>query len=123
VSRSNKIMRVLAVLLVAALLSACSEYLARRDTIAESGGDAVATNKVVHMVDPWPVYSNDRNLAFNGQKMQNAVERYRNNRAITPRGIGTTSSYQSAQPESGGGGAANNSPVGPTITQPAAAVK
>ena len=29
-------------------------YLDRRDTVSFAAGDAVATNKVTHMVDPWP---------------------------------------------------------------------
>ena len=28
-------------------------------------------------VDPWPRYSNNNNLAFNGERMQRAVECYR----------------------------------------------
>lgn len=59
-------------------------YLDRRDTIALSGGDAVAGNTVTQMVDPWPAYSGDRNIAFNGQKMQTAVERYRTGKVIEP---------------------------------------
>ena len=36
------------------------------------------------MVDPWPRDSGNRNIAFNGQKMQTAVERYRTDRVIPP---------------------------------------
>ena len=36
------------------------------------------------MVDPWPPYSGDKNIAFNGQKMQTAVERYRTGKVIPP---------------------------------------
>ncbi len=59
-------------------------YLARRDTIAPSGGDAVAADTVVQTVDPWPPYSGDKDIAFNGQKMQTAVERYRTGKVIPP---------------------------------------
>ena len=75
------------------MLAGCSEYLDRRDTVALSGGDAVATNRVTQMIDPWPRASADRNIAFNGEKMQSAVERYRTGRVIQPRGIGTSGSY------------------------------
>jgi len=59
-------------------------YLNRRDTVALSGGDAVAANTVTQMVDPWPPYSGNKNIAFNGQKMQAAVERYRTGKVIQP---------------------------------------
>ena len=108
-------------LVLAALLTAvagCSEYIDRRDTIALSGGNAVATNVVTHMVDPWPRDSANRNIAFNGPKMQTAVERYRTNKVITPRGIGTSGAYGESQ-----GGQSNAAPVGATVTQSAAPVK
>ena len=66
------------------LLAGCSEYLDRRDTIVESGGNALASNAVTQMVDPWPSVSRDRNIPFDGQRMQRAVERYRTNK-VTPR--------------------------------------
>ena len=59
-------------------------YLDRRDTLALSGGDAVAGNTITQMVDPWPPYSGDRNIGFNGQKMQTAVDRYRTGKVIQP---------------------------------------
>jgi hypothetical protein len=118
--RFNNVMRTLALAGLFAVLGGCSEYLDRRDTIAMSGGDAQATNMVTQMVDPWPPESANRNIAFNGARMESAFERYRTNRVIAPRGIGTSSSYQ----DSGQGGAQNNpTPVGPTVAQPAAAVK
>ena len=59
-------------------------YIDRRDTVALPGGDAVAGNTITQMVDPWPDYSGDRNIAFNGQKMQSAVQRYRTGKVIQP---------------------------------------
>jgi hypothetical protein len=102
------------------VLGGCSEYIDRRDTIARSGGNAVATNVVTQMVDPWPPESANRNIAFNGPKMQAAFERYRTNRVVTPHGIGTSSAYQDAQ---GANSQNNGAPVGPSVTQPAAPVK
>lgn len=69
------------------LLAGCSDpglYWDRRETIALSSGDAVAANQVTQMVDPWPAQSGNKNIAFNGEKMQSAVERYRNNKVIPP---------------------------------------
>ena len=40
-------------------LAGCSEYLDRRDGLSVQGGNAVQTNKVAQMVDPWPRDSGD----------------------------------------------------------------
>jgi hypothetical protein len=73
-------------------LAGCSDiYFDRRDAIELSAGDAAKTNLVTHMVDPWPAASANRNIAFNGQKMQSAIERYRTNK-VTPPASGSTSS-------------------------------
>ena len=114
----SKAMRTLALATVLAVLCGCSEYLDRRDTIAKSGGNAVATNIVTHMVDPWPRASANRNIAFNGVRIESAFERYRSNKVTTPRGIGTSSTYQDAAPTAPGPG-----PVGPATTAAAAPVK
>lgn len=114
----SKAMRTLALATVLAILGGCSEYLDRRDTIAKSGGNAVATNVVTHMVDPWPRASANRNIAFNGVRIESAFERYRNNKVTAPRGIGTSSTYQDAAPTAPGPGA-----VGPATTAAAAPVK
>jgi hypothetical protein len=68
-----------------ALLAGCSDlYWDRRETIALGAGDAIAANEVEQMVDPWPPHSNDKNLTFNGERMQRAVECYRKNRVTPP---------------------------------------
>jgi hypothetical protein len=85
----------LALAVLFATLAGCSEYLDRRDNIALSGGNSVASNEVTHMVDPWPRDSANREIAYNGDKMQTAVERYRTNKVIPPVGTGTSTSYQS----------------------------
>jgi hypothetical protein len=82
-----------------AALSGCSDiYFDRRETIAPWSGNAVAQNKVVQMVDPWPPYANDRNIAFNGEVMQRAQERYREGFVIPPANATTSSAaYASAK--------------------------
>ena len=90
-----------AIIAVGAALGGCSDiYFDRRETVSLGANDAVETNKVVHMVDPWPPHSHNRNIAFEGQRMQAAHERYRNNRVITPVNVTTSSAaYQKAQAE------------------------
>jgi hypothetical protein len=116
---SSNMLRTLALAALLSALCGCSEYLDRRDTILLGGGDSVATNKVSQMVDPWPRASADKNIAFNGAKMETAVERYRTGRVIRPQGIGTSGSYQPADSNNQN----NTAPVGPTVTQSAAPVK
>lgn len=59
-------------------------YLDRRDSIALGAGDAVAANAITQTVDPWPAGGGDKNIPFNGQKMQSAVERYRDGKVTPP---------------------------------------
>jgi hypothetical protein len=104
-------LRTLALALALAVLSGCSEYLDRRDTIALGAGDAIATDNMTQMVDPWPRVAAQRNIGFNGARMESAVERYRTNRTYPPSNNGTSNSY--APPP------ANAAPAGPTVTQSA----
>jgi len=68
-----------------ALQAGCSDlYWDRRETVALSGGDAIAANAAMQMVDPWPPRSGDKNIAFEGQRMEAAVERYRTNKVTPP---------------------------------------
>ena len=108
-------------LLATTALAGCSDiYFDRRDTVSFGADDAVANNKAIHTADPWPRYVGDRNIAFNGAKMESAFERYRTNRVIAPHCIGTSTTYQ----DSGSGGQNNSAPVGPPVTTaPAAPVK
>jgi hypothetical protein len=90
---------VAALLACGAALSGCSDiYLDRREQIAPWSGNAVAQNRVVQMVDPWPPYAQNRNIAFNGEVMQRAQERYRDGRVIPPANATTSSAaYASAK--------------------------
>ena len=47
------------------------------------------------MIDPWPPYAGNRNIAFDGERMQAAAERYRTNK-VTPLATAATSSVQYA---------------------------
>jgi len=88
---------------VAGALAGCSDiYFDRRESIVPSAGDAIAANKVTHMVDPWPPSSANRDIAYNGEKMQTAVERYRQGKIIPPVNATTSSvAYQQAAQQAG----------------------
>jgi len=77
-------------LAAAPLLSGCM-YLDHRETVSFAAGDAPASNKVIHMVNPWPPYAGDRNIAFNGERMAGAAERYRTDKVKAIAGTGTSS--------------------------------
>lgn len=81
------------------MLGGCSDiYYDRRNSISLASGDAVAANKTAQMVDPWPAHSVNREIAFNGERMQAAQERYRTGRIIAPVNATTSSvAYQQAQ--------------------------
>lgn len=117
----SRIRPLAAVLLLGAMLAACSDiYYDRRETIALSAGDDVMTNRVTHMIDPWPPSSANRNIAYNGERAQAAVERYRLNRVIQPVNATTSSvDYQRAQQAAAG---ASNSTQASTST-PSASVR
>src|SRR5437660_12322982 len=95
-SRSNARGATILALAATTLLGACTDmYLDRRDTVSFAAGDAVAANKVTQMVDPWPLRAGDRNIAFDGERMAAAAERYRTNK-VTPLATAGTSSVQYA---------------------------
>jgi hypothetical protein len=100
-SKTEKCAALAAALAGALLLSGCgySELaVERRDTVSRYSGDAVATNRVVHMIDPWSPASGQRDIAFNGERAVAAIERYRTNRVTPPVNITTSSAnYQQVQ--------------------------
>lgn len=77
-------------------LSACSDiYYDRRDTISLASGEAMAANRVTHIIDPWPPHAANRNIAYNGEKAAVASERYRTGRVIPPVNATTSSAAYS----------------------------
>jgi hypothetical protein len=79
----------------AILLGGCSDiYYDRSDTVSVGAGDALAANRVTQIADPWPRYSSDNNIAFNGERMQAAAERYRRHEVILPRPYSTSNLSQ-----------------------------
>jgi hypothetical protein len=85
--------------LLSAMLGGCSEYYSdRRDTITLHSGEAMAANRVTHVIDPWPAASGNRTIAYSGEKAAIASERYRTGRIIQPVNATTSSAaYVAAQ--------------------------
>jgi hypothetical protein len=113
---SNKMWRTLGLVAVLALLGGCSQYFARQEGITANAGDALAADRVSMMVDPWPRASANKNIAFNGERMQRAVARYRTNKVIPPTIDGTSGAYQAQQTPQAAAPPAPPAPVGPTVT-------
>ena len=83
---------IVSTVLLATLLAGCSDiYYDRRETISVVSGEAMAANRVTHMIDPWPAASGKREIAYSGERMQTAHERYRTG-CITKPVNATTSS-------------------------------
>lgn len=76
------------------------QYFARRDSIALGLGNAVHSNRVIHTIDPWPSYSKNDKLKFDGQRMSLGITRYKANESIEPEGLQT----QDISGDNGSGG-------------------
>jgi hypothetical protein len=80
-------------------LGACQErrynrYLHARDTITLSAGDAVAHNKAVQTIDPWPAYSRKAAHTTDGKRILLGMERYQKNESLEPQGMETSERFK-----------------------------
>ena len=80
-------------------LGGCSErkygrYLAPRDTITLSAGDAVAYNKAVQTIDPWPAHSRKTTQTTDGKRILLGMERYQKNESLVPEGMDTSDRFE-----------------------------
>ena len=110
------------VVVIASSVAGCAEiYYDRRETVGSGSGDAVATNKVSQMIDPWSRASANNRIAFNGQLMQAAQDRYNRGKQVTPV-LPTQASkdYQSIQQQAA---STQSSTSQSTAATPAAPVK
>jgi hypothetical protein len=83
-SRSG-IKGIAAVVVIASAVAGCADiYYDRRETVGSGSGDALETNKVAQMIDPWSRASANNRIAFNGQLMQAAQDRYNRGKVNTP---------------------------------------
>ena len=106
---------------VTVVLGGCSDiYFDRRETVALGADDHIAVNRVAQMVDPWPYNVANKNIAFSGDRIQPAVERYRRHEVIRPVSPITSSMTQQQIPLTT---EAVTSPAQNNTTTPAAPVK
>lgn len=77
--RAHQVLRVLCLGgMVCAPLGACQDYLARRDTLTVGSGEAVHANIAKQVIDPWPAHAEAIEPSVSGERLQHAIERYRN---------------------------------------------
>jgi hypothetical protein len=121
-SKSTIEIAVKALVLLAPLVAGgCSDiYYDRRETVALGADDHIAANRVAQMVDPWPRNVANKNIAFSGDRLQPAIERYRKHEVIRPVSPTTSSSFQQQVPLTT---EAVTSPVQNQMSAPAAPVK
>ena len=96
------------------LLGGCSDYLDRRDTISLYCGEAMATNRVTQMIDPWPRGQRQRNIAYNGED-GDRVERYRTGKVIPPAQRTSSTYSQPSRTAAPSSDPNNTAPLGPTV--------
>jgi hypothetical protein len=68
-----------AVALLPLMLAACEHdrYVDRRDQVTFGSGDAVAANKAMHIIDPWPRAARTIEHGMSGERAEAAMERLR----------------------------------------------
>jgi hypothetical protein len=93
-ARTNKPFRsalplAMAGVLVGLMLAGCEEYRARRDGVTMGLGNSNTHNIAVQTVDPWPPYVGDNRIDQDGERARIAIQRYRKNKVIEPRGLST----------------------------------
>ena len=81
-------------------------YLRRMDGITPGAGNAKDFNAALHVIDPWPRYSGNRNIPANGERMVGAIERYRDVRKLPLAPLPLAPILIEPSGLSGGGGAA-----------------
>jgi hypothetical protein len=90
----SKIIRAVLLLAAAGALGGCwgpyenpgAEYARRTDTITMGAGNAKDMNAATHVIDPWPRRVGDRRIPGNGERMVNAVDRYKGRSTAGPGG-------------------------------------
>jgi len=83
-----------------------AQYIQRSETITLGAGNAKDVNAATHVIDPWPPYVGNRFFPSDGQRMSDAVERYREGSRLLrpPRRVYLGGGGGGRAPGGGGGG-------------------
>jgi hypothetical protein len=58
-------------------LAACDNYVDRRDSVTFGAGDAVAANKAMQIIDPWPQSARHIQHGVSGEQAEAIMEKFR----------------------------------------------
>ncbi len=94
---AHKTLKIVFATMLMGLTSACSQYLERNEGVTLSAGDAVAQNKAVQMIDPWPLYAGQTNIPGNGERLLVALKKYRENKPDKSEGSDTQNDKKSEE--------------------------
>ena len=116
----NKIIRAVALVATAGALGGCwgpyehpaTPYVQRTDTITTGAGNAKDVNAAIHVIDPWPRRVGDRRIPGEGERMVNAINRYRG------RSVGPPGGQQAGQPAPSAGTQPATGSATPSATLP-----
>lgn len=81
----NRFLITMLLMVVAVILGGCwsrgespgTEYFQRIDTITAGAGNAKDANAAIHVIDPWPPRAGDQRIPGQGERMVNAIDRYK----------------------------------------------
>lgn len=65
------------------------EYLAHSDRVTSGAGDAAASNRAIHTIDPWSRPAHQTQIDMDGKRAGLAVKRYETNTSPKPKGLNT----------------------------------
>ncbi len=69
---------------LAGFLSACAQYMNHNEGISPSAGNAVAHNRIVQMIDPWPRHAGRTHIPGSGERLLVGLDKYRENKIPPP---------------------------------------
>ncbi len=65
------------IVLAALQLAACDNYVDRRDSVTFGAGDAIAANKAMQIIDPWPQSARTIQHGVSGEQAEAIMEKFR----------------------------------------------
>ena len=86
---ADKTLKIAFITALTGFTSACAQYIERNEGVTFSAGDAVAHNKAVQMIDPWPRHAGQTHIPANGERMLVALKKYRENKPAETEGSNT----------------------------------
>jgi len=96
-------LRLCLLIAVGPVLAGCYEsHLARRDALSPWSGDAMAANRAILTIDPWPKAAWNKHLTHDGKRLAKAGDHYRDPPEPTFAEQNPELTQLPAQPQTGG---------------------